>query len=249
MRELVLPFVRAVRDADRRPNEQPPQLRVYGYAADGITMIPVVGSGSARVTEILLSTELIDTTRENVRLLFDDVNDGTSVDPPVDYADPTQLQGWTLRALDEWVDYIVPELANRYEPEATFESIYTDFEARFFTDSYVRMWISPLSNFGVRFDSAMAWALRGHRDAAERHAVWEVGREINRRRNGILHGNKDLIRPLFEDLAKFQELTERAEGYMRQSLQLLLLNNGFRERLDDAALGAEVNFKRLPFTF
>lgn len=145
-RELVLPFVQAVRGTDRRPNEQPPQLRVYRYAADGITMIPVVGSGSARVTEILLSTELIDTTRENVRLLFDDVNDGTRVDPPVDYADPTQLQGWTLRALDEWVDYIVPDLANRYEPEAAFDSIYADFEARFFTDSYGWMWISPLAN-------------------------------------------------------------------------------------------------------
>jgi hypothetical protein len=99
-----------------------------------------------------------------------------------------------------------------------------------------------------RFASTMAWALRGHRDATERRAVWEVAREINRRRNGILHGNKDLIRPLVEDLAKFQELTERTEEYMRQSLQLLLLNEGFRERLDDAALGGEVNFQRLPFT-
>lgn len=102
---------------------------------------------------------------------------------------------------------------------------------------------------GGRFASTMAWALRGHRDVAERRSVWEVAREINRRRNGIFHGNKDLIRPLFEDLAKFQQLTERTEECMRQSLQVLLLNEGFRERLDDAALGGNVNFQRLPFTF
>lgn len=425
MRDLVLPFVRAAQE----PREQRPNLHVYEYAADGLTMIPVAGSGSARVTDILLSAKTIDATRQNVRLRFDDVNDGTTVDPPVDYADLDELRGWTLRALDEWIDYVVPQLANRQEPEALFEGVYADFETRFFTESYVWMCIAPLANFtfegsqidledglviryldpaelnlrhqgfddyrhhrhrptpprialvqtalvekgarvslgnavpmrravgialfcirvirpgsvfsdelqvgkhtcwgldsgeshfaetqqitsergtsyldrhstanlatlwalardhedfntrflatklqdnsgrnslldrfvdaaivlqniygseGARFASAMAWALRGHRDAAERRAVWEDARNINRSRNGILHGNKDLIRPLIEDLAEFQELTERAEEYMRQSLQLLLLNDGFRNRLDDAALGAEVSFKRLPFTF
>lgn len=109
MRDLVLLFVRAARE----PREQRPNFQVYEYAADGLTMIPVANSGSAQVTDILLSAEMIDATRQNVRLRFDDVNDGTTVDPPVDYADLDELRGWTLRALDEWLEYVVPHLANR----------------------------------------------------------------------------------------------------------------------------------------
>jgi hypothetical protein len=435
MRALVLPFVRAARERHSEPDDASPDdassddLEVYDYATDGITMVPA-GSRSTRVIEILLSPELIDRTRKNVRVRFDDVNDGTTTIPPVDYDNRGELQGWTLRALEEWAEYVAKLLSGRDNPMDAFARVYVDFEARFFSDSYLWMWISPLANFtfhgaridlengltirylqpveqdlrhqgfdhyrsggprqtapprialvqttavdkggridfgearppltaasivifciralrpggvycdelnqvkntcwgldsgastfwaarqitsergythldehasanlttlwehararddfntrflatklqdnaerdslldrfvdaaialqniygseGARFASAMAWALRGHRDAAERQAVWELGREITRRRNGILHGNKELIRPLFDDPAKFQDLTDRAEQFMRQSLQLLLLNTSFREQLDKATLGADVNFKRLPFSF
>src|SRR5437879_9017183 len=67
MRDLASPFVQAARERDREPDEASPDLKVYDYATDGITMVPA-GSRSARVTEILLSSELIDTTRENVRV-------------------------------------------------------------------------------------------------------------------------------------------------------------------------------------
>jgi len=122
MRDLASPFVQAARERDREPDEASPDLKVYDYATDGITMVPA-GSRSARVTEILLSSELIDTTRENVRVRFDDVNDGTTTIPPVDYGDRGQLQGWTLRALEEWAEYVAKLLSGRDNPMDAFERV------------------------------------------------------------------------------------------------------------------------------
>lgn len=102
---------------------------------------------------------------------------------------------------------------------------------------------------GHRFALAMAWALRGHRDAAARREIYDLAREVNRRRNAILHGDSRLIEPLIADLGTFEEFTARTEVCMREALQLFLLNEEFRERLDDSLLGVPVTYRRLPFTF
>lgn len=428
MRILVRPFVEA---AER--NEQPegaygPDLRIYDYDDDGSMMIPVPGTPAAAVANILLTDGLIETTRVNVRLRFDDVNDGSTTVPATDYYDMAVLRGWTLRALEEWVEWVTPRLVHRIDPEGAFRRVYADFEAHFFDDRY--MWISfaPFANFifhgprvdlepGVvirylddeernlrhsgyddyrgrhrgpaprvalvttisvvkgekvnlgdtlparnaaelalfcirslrpggaycdeqfsardtcwgldscesqfswlrhvphqrgnsfldehasrnlsdlwglvrrratdfnsrflatklqdnaertslldrfvdaaiilqniygsgeaRFVTRMTRALASHRDTGERTRVAALAERINLTRNGILHGDSEVIEPLIADLDAFRQLTEETEECMRRSLQLLYLNEHFRKDLKRSE-GDNLRLSRLPYTF
>jgi len=397
----------------------------------------VVPTSAARpVLEILLSEDIRTFTRENVRLKFDDPNDGVQRTPPFDYDDVNELRGLTLRVLQDWGDettdalFDPPGLTDAVfdSPSVTerFDRLYRSFESSFFSEDYFFHWFSPLSNLafthgggvildedllirylapheskelserwrhvreappprmalvqtirirkgarvdfsgrvppqharekvvfcaralapggiysdqltrasqtcwgvdmrdstffrralpseragntvlsehdmaslvtlweairdrqdfnlrflttklddayrrdsvldrfadiavalqhifgseGQRFAPAMAWALRGHRDSAARKEIYELAREVNPRRNAVLHGNTDRLKDLLSDVQEFSRFTDRAEHCLRQSLQLLLLNEDFRTRLDDAMLGAAVEFRRLPYTF
>lgn len=423
MKTMVVPFVLQHHEEWRRAAGQAeiPHLRIEGYDDD--RAVPLGNSGP--ILEFLTSDELVATTRENVRILFDDENEGTRCLPPHDYEDPGELRALTLRGLQEWVDETVFRLFQARDPAAVFDSLYRDFESRYFDRKYSWLWFSTLVKFafegheinledgltirylaplegkeliarwqdvreesinpnvvlvqeltlekgsrwnfegrvlpnqarekvvfciralrpggaysdelagakrtcwgldfpesmffrrastsedrgntylgqrdvdnlrtlwaairdrddfnlrflatkvndvyqrtslldrfvdaaivlqnifgsdGQRFASATAWALRGHRDAAARREIYDLAREVNQRRNAILHGDSRQIEPVIADLGGFEEFTARAEKCMREALQLCLLNEEFRERLDDSLLGAPVAYRRLPFT-
>lgn len=424
MKSTVLPFVLQHHDEWRRRGrcESAPRLRVEAYDGAGN---PEPRQNSGVVLDTFLAPNLADFTRDNVRLLFDDPNDGGRRDPPFDYQDPDVLRRLTLRVFQEWVDETVPLLLDSPDPVHAFDRLYEEFESAFFSEEYVRSWFSVLSKLamhrevalednlviryltpleqdelaeqwrhlregpppqlalvqtvrvrkgqriddldgwvlpgqarekavfcmrvlcpggvysdqlaaarrtcwrfdvpestffrraltaegalntvldehdienlptlwrairdsqefslrflvtkvddacrrasvldrfadvavalqnifgseGERFGSALAWALRGHRGAEARKEMYQFAREINRRRNAVLHGNSARIREFLENLQQFSEFTDRAEHCLRQALQLVLLNREFRERLSDAVLGVPVEYRRLPFTF
>jgi hypothetical protein len=424
MKTMVVPFILQHHEEWRQAAGRAalPYLRIEGYDDD--RAVPLGNSGP--VLELLTSGELVATTCENVRILFDDENEGTRRQPPYDYDAPDELSALALRGLQEWVDETVFRLFQARDPAALFDSLYQDFESRYFDEKYSWLWFSTLVKFafegheinledgltirylapleskeliarwqhvreksvnpnvvlvqeltlqkgsrwnfegkvlpnqarekilfciralrpggaysdelvgakrtcwgldfpastffrrastsedrgntfldrgaidnlrtlwaairarddfnlrflatkvndvyqrtslldrfvdaaivlqnifgsdGHRFALAMAWALRGHRDAGVRREIYDLGREVNRRRNAILHGNSRLVEPLIADLGAFGEFTGRAEECMREALQLFLLNEGFHEHVDDLLLGVPVTYHRLPFTF
>lgn len=424
MRVLVVPFVlehhRPWLEGGRRRNELP-RLRAERYD-DRDRAAP--NAPARAVLDLLLDNDLEDITRENVRLLFDDVNDGGQRDPPFAYHDREELKKLTLRALQDWIDDTLLSLFDTGDPQRAFEVAYADFEVRLLSPTYTRLWFSPLDKLSIheavtleeglvlrylsaherdtlsghwahlrkadippvglvqfaeikkgaqidlagrvppleardkvlfcihalapggvysdclfaarrtcwalnasessyyqyaatpdralntvldrhglpnlaplwnairdrrdlnlrflatkvqdagqrrsvldrfadvaialqnifgseghRFTSMMAWALRGHREPEARLEMYNLAREINRRRNAVLHGDSKLLGDFIGNLEEFAEFTDRAEHCLRQALQLFLLNPDFRDRLEDALLGVPVAYRRLPFTF
>lgn len=424
MRGLVVPFAlehhQLWLESGRRRHELP-CLRVERYD-NRERAAPDKPTGA--VLDLLLANDLEAITRENVRLLFDDVNDGGHRDPPFAYHDRDELRNLTLRALQDWIDDTLLFLFDAGDPEREFEAAYAEFEARLFAPTYTRLWFSPMDKLsidqevkleeglilryltaherdtlsqpwahlrkaaiapvglvqsaeiekgvridlagrvppleardkvlfciralapggvysdslfaarrtcwaldaaessyyqytvtpdralntvldehdlpnlarlwnairerrdlnlrflatkvqdagqrrsvldrfadvaialqnifgseGQRFTSTMAWALRGHRDPEARREVYDFAREINRRRNAVLHGDSKMLGGFIGNLEEFAEFTDRAEHCLRQALQLFLLNPDFRDRLEDGLLGVPVAYRRLPFTF
>lgn len=424
MRVLVVPFVlehhRPWLEGGRRRNELP-RLLVERYD-DRERVAP--DEPTEAVLDLLLANDLEAITRENVRLLFDDVNDGGHRDPPFEYHDRDELRNLTLRALQDWIDDTLLLLFDTSDPQREFEAAYAEFEARLFAPTYTRLWFSPMDKLSIhqdvkleeglvlryltaherdtlsqswahlrkaaippvglvqsaeiekgaridlagrvppleardkvlfciralapggvysdclfaacrtcwaldaaessyyqyavtpdgalntvldhhglpnlallwnairerrdlnlrflatkvqdagqrrsvldrfadvaialqnifgseghRFTSMMAWALRGHREPEARREMYKLAREINRRRNAVLHGNSELLGNFIGNLEEFAEFTDRAEHCLRQALQLFLLHPDFRDRLEDALLGVPVAYRRLPFTF
>ena len=423
-RVLVVPFIlehyRPWVEGGRRRNELP-RLRVERYD-DQERAAPNEPAGA--VLDLLLGNDLEDITRENVRLLFDDVNDGGQHDPPFAYHDREELRKLTLRALQDWIDDTLLLLFYAADPQRAFEVAYADFEHRLLSPTYTRLSFSPLDKLSIdeevtleeglvlrylatqerdtlsehwahlrktpippvglvqlaeigkggridfagrvppleardkvlfciralapggvysdclfsarrtcwaldasessyyqyaatpdpplntvldrhglpnlvplwnairdrrdlnlrflatklqdaaqrrsvldrfadvaialqnifgseghRFTSTMAWALRGHREPETRREMYDLAREINRRRNVVLHGNSELLGGFIGNLEEFAAFTDRAEQCLRQALQLFLLNPNFRDSLDDALLGLPVAYRRLPFMF
>lgn len=424
MRSLVVPFVlehHQIWLEGGRRRDVLPRLRVERYDDRDR---PALDSPTQAVLDVLLANDLETITRANVRLLFDDVNDGSQRDPPFAYHDRDELRKLTLRALQDWIDDTRFLLFDTANPLSSFEAAYTEFEARLLAPTYTRLWFSPMEKLSIhqdlaledglvlrylagqereilsqpwahlrqaaipvvglvqlaeiekgaridlagrvdpleardkvlfciralapggvysdclfaarrtcwaldsaessysryaatperalntvldhhdlpnlaqlwnairdrrdlnlrflatkvqdagqrrslldrfadvaialqnivgseghRFTSTMAWALRGHQEPEKRREMYDFAREINWRRNAVLHGNSKSLASFVGNLEEFAEFIDRAEQCLRQALQLFLLNPDFRERLDDALLGSPVAYQRLPFTF
>ena len=148
MAAMVLPFVlqHHAQWHGRGMQEDAPHLCIEAYD-DADRAVPQ--HNSAAVINILLAPDLRDLTRRNIEVLFDDPNDGVHRDPPYQYDDLDVLQRLTLRALQEWVDETTTHLFDNREPARVFERLYEEFEAAFFSEDYLRLWYSVLSNLAM----------------------------------------------------------------------------------------------------